>query len=81
MHRTLALALFAPTLTSAQGFDDMQQGLTMLESAADRALERYGIDADPQALTIGQLGAIHGLLSSDMSEGQIAGRIEAIVNR
>ncbi len=80
----LAAALVAPLVAApltamAQDMDEMQ-ALTMLEANTKNALEGFGIETDVQTLSIGQLGAIHGVLSSEESEGRKGARIMAIIN-
>lgn len=62
----IAVALSLPaTMTLAQEVNvaDMRSGVNMLETNAAMAFQKYGIDADPMTLTLGQLGLISRLLS------------------
>ncbi len=81
----LAAALIAPLAAmpltaSAQMDDDAKGALTMLEANTKNALEGYGIDVDVQSLSIGQLGAIHGIMNGEEPEGRKGARIMAIIN-
>ncbi len=59
---------------------DMQESFSMLETNVANILETYGIDAEVQMLTVGQLAQVIGVANSTESEGDVGQRIEAIVN-
>ena len=75
----IGLASPLPALAQSADLAGMQEGLTMLETSVSQAFTRYGVEADPQALSLSQLAAIHGILSSDEPEGQKRQRVETIV--
>ena len=80
----LAIALAAfPTGGFAQDTPptaDMQQAISMLELAASKTLEMYGVEADVMSLSLSQLAEIKSIADTgDMSSGKQ--RIEAAIAR
>jgi hypothetical protein len=81
----LAAALsFSASMALSQTYNaaDMQAGLTMIQTNAANAFKEYGIDADPMALSMGQLAQIVTLLvDPDSSSGgnSVKSALEAIV--
>lgn len=78
---TLPLAAPLPALAQSAELDQMQQGLTMLETTVGQQLRTYGIEADPQELSLSQLALIHGILSSSDNDATKGQRIEAALRR
>lgn len=80
----LALTLSATMAVSQDvNTEEMKEGLTMLERAATDAFRKYDISADPQTLTLAQLGEIYGVLnaSDQMDVGNQKAKIEAALRR
>jgi hypothetical protein len=81
----LAAALsFSASMALAQDYNatDMQSGLSMIQTNAANAFTKYGIDADPMALSMGQLAQIVGILADPEknSGGESAkAAIEAVI--
>lgn len=65
----LALSLSA-TMSLAQEANpaDMMSGMTMIQSNAEMAFNQYGIKADVNMLTLGQLAAIAGILTDPQKD-------------
>jgi hypothetical protein len=62
----IAVALSLPasmSIAQEANVDEMMSGLNMLETNAAMAFAKYGIDADPMDLTVGQLSLIARALS------------------
>jgi hypothetical protein len=60
----VALALPAPlALAQEASTADMMNGVNMLETNAAMAFAKYGIDADPMTLSLGQLALIARVLT------------------
>jgi hypothetical protein len=62
----IAVALSLPasmSLAQEANVADMMSGLSMLETNAAMAFQKYGIDADPMNLTLGQLALISRTLT------------------
>ena len=76
---TIGLAAPWPALAQSADLAGMQEGLNMLETSVNQAFTRYGIEADPQALSLSQLAVIHNILTSSDDEGQKRQRVETIV--
>lgn len=74
---TFGAAAFAQTTPMGTG-----EGYDMLQAAITSDFERLGIESegmDMDALTLGQLAAIKGVLESEDTENQQKGQIEAII--
>jgi hypothetical protein len=78
----VALAAF-PTGVFAQSTPsaDMEQGLSMLELAASKTLEMYGVETDVMSLTLSQLAEIKAIADTDEDMGAGKARIEAAIAR
>jgi hypothetical protein len=76
------LALSA-TMAYAEGdmMKNMSEGLTMLESSAAEAFKKYGIDADPMALTLNQLAEISGAMTGSNNDADMKAAIEAAIRK
>ena len=72
---TLAAAATVPAVA-------MEQELSMLELAAESALNTVGLrDVDISTLTVAQLATIQGIISGDDSNNDKKRRIEAVISR
>lgn len=72
---TLATAATLPAVA-------MEQELSMLELAAESALNTVGVkDVDVVSLSLSQLAQIQGIISGDESDNDKKRRIEAIIAR
>lgn len=84
---SVAFALALPaSMAFAQQFNStgMSEGLSMIELNAEKAFQKYNIDADPMALTLAQLAQIVGILSDpdrDTGGSSAKQNIEAILAR
>ena len=58
-----APAAARPAVLSRRDLEGMRLGLMMLEPNARRALADAGVEAEPGALSLDQLAAVHGVLS------------------
>jgi hypothetical protein len=79
-----ATALTAPAATAQDAAPDMMMMMTvsMLGVHTQNALNRYGITADVNALTVNQLAEIAGILANpDGTEAPVKDRIEAAIRR
>lgn len=74
-----ALALFASTTAFSTSAFAMGEELSMLELAANNALEQLNIETDVTQLTVAQLAQIRGVLEDDSSDNDKKRRIEAII--
>lgn len=79
-----AILSFSASMALSQTYNaaDMQSGLSMIETNAANAFKEYGIDADPMALSVGQLAQIVTLLvDPENSSGgnSVKSALEAIV--
>lgn len=67
----VALSLSASmTLAQEANVADMMSGMNMLETNAAMAFQKYGIDADPMTLTLGQLALISRTLSDPDADSE-----------
>lgn len=78
-----ALSLSA-SMALAQDYNanEMESGLSMIQNNAANAFKKYGIDADPMALSMGQLAQIVGILADpdkDSGGSSAKASIEAII--
>lgn len=61
---------------------EMLKGLSMIQTNAQNAFLKYGIDANPEDLSLGQLGAIVGILGDpekDSGGNSAKASIEALL--
>lgn len=65
----LALSL-AASMSLAQDANtaDMMSGMTMIQTNTEMAFNKYGIKADVNTLTLGQLAAIAGVLTDPQKD-------------
>lgn len=85
LYGLLAAAMLAAPLPAlaqsadpSDDLDTMQQGMSMLETSVGNQLQRYGIDTDPQSLTLAQLATLHGILTGT-DEGSKEQRIRGVI--
>lgn len=83
MAAAMAVTLVAPMPAFAQGTATTTTTEESSESQMDMSLEQFfeshGIKTEVQKLTMGQMAAIQGIISSSDSSGQQKVRIEAII--
>lgn len=75
-----ANAAFAASHTVAM-MEDMNKGLSMLESSTALVLKEYGLEADVMSLSLSQLVEIQGVLSSMDTNAEKKSAIEAALRR
>ncbi len=78
----LTLLASAAAFAVPASAQSMEEGLSMLELAVERAMEDVGIqDVDPMTLSLSQLALIKNVLNSDDTRSGKAARIEQIIAR
>lgn len=77
-----AAAVFTLATAATLPAGAMEQELSMLELAAESALNTVGVkDVDVVSLSLSQLAQIQGIISGDESDNDKKRRIEAIIAR
>lgn len=85
MRSIILATLLALSTTAAIAQDkdvmEMSAGLSMLETSAERALMKYGIEFDVMTLTLSQLAEINGAMTGSNNEADKKADIEAALRR
>ncbi len=85
MRSIILATLLALSTTAAIAQDkdvmEMSAGLSMLETSAERALMKYGIEFDVMTLTLSQLAEINGAMTGSNNEADKKAAIEAALRR